>query len=190
MVALNKDLVERKRNVIMILAHDQNYAIGKDGQLLKRNKADMRWFRHMTEGRTCIVGRKTFSEVQGLEDREWICVTRNAGIHSDRDIHTSDSISHAITFAVILSKSRRMDPTIVIAGGAEIYNQALELDLVDTIYATVWPDVIEGGNTFVTPYDQDERFVLVDSRPLEDQDATCEPAHPVPLVRQYERKRV
>ena len=43
----------------LIVAADENWAIGKDGQLLVRISNDMKNFRLLTEGNVVVMGRKT-----------------------------------------------------------------------------------------------------------------------------------
>ena len=43
----------------IIVARDDAWGIGKDGELLRRISADMKRFRAMTTGNVLIVGRKT-----------------------------------------------------------------------------------------------------------------------------------
>ena len=43
----------------LIVAVDQNWAIGKNGDLLFHLKGDMKRFRQMTTGKTVLLGRKT-----------------------------------------------------------------------------------------------------------------------------------
>ena len=51
--------------MIAIVAVERGWGIGKDGQLLLRNKADMRRFRERTLGHPVILGRKTLESFPG-----------------------------------------------------------------------------------------------------------------------------
>lgn len=59
---------------------NQNWGIGKDGELLAYIPEDMRFFRNTTKGRTVIMGRKTLESFPGgkpLKGRLNIVLTRN-----------------------------------------------------------------------------------------------------------------
>ena len=49
----------------LIVAVDQNWGIGKDGDLLKRISGDMKYFRNTTMGKDIIMGRRTFESLPG-----------------------------------------------------------------------------------------------------------------------------
>lgn len=184
---LNKELKHRRQRVIAVVAHDPELAIGKDGDLLKRHPADMRWFKRMTDNRVCIVGTTTHREVGDLQRRIWLQVTRKAQpdtAYQSKDIH--DAISQARQIAI----DKRMDSTTVIVGGGQIYNAYLQAGLIDSIYATLWPEV-EGGTTFIDNYRTDPNWILVEEWPLEENDATYHSEGlAVPLVQHWIRKRL
>lgn len=101
--------------VTMILAHDKNYGIGKDGKLPWRVKEDLQHFKECTLGKNLIVGRKTAIGMPPLKGRQVFVVSRS-GL----------SIEDAIA---------RSDNPIII-GGAEVYHYCLDNGLVDEIIAT------------------------------------------------------
>ena len=62
----------------IIASADQNWAIGKDNQLLIRIPDDMKRFRQMTTGHVVVMGRKTlesFPNQAPLKDRVSIVMT-------------------------------------------------------------------------------------------------------------------
>ena len=64
----------------LIVAVDENWGIGKDGQLLIRLSEDMKRFRKMTIGNVVIMGRKTlqtFPDQKPLPERRNIIMTHN-----------------------------------------------------------------------------------------------------------------
>ncbi len=64
----------------IIVARDDAWGIGKDGELLRRISADMKRFRAMTTGNVLIVGRKTlesFPDGNPLPERVNIVLTKN-----------------------------------------------------------------------------------------------------------------
>lgn len=186
---LNSDLLTKHCKVVMVVGHDNHYAIGKDGGLIVVDKADMRWFKRFTTGHICIVGKNTYEEVCDLPDRIWICLTKDVRLHTDPNIETASNLNAAISKARSLA-ALHLRGDIILAGGAQTYNCALEADIVDEIWATVHP--FDGnGDIVINSYDQDDRFVLVESYPLYDSDATfATDQKDVPMVKHYVRKRV
>lgn len=47
----------------IIVAADQNWAIGKDNKLLISIPADMKFFRTTTTGKVVVMGRKTLEKI-------------------------------------------------------------------------------------------------------------------------------
>lgn len=147
----------------MVLSHDSKFAIAKKGELIHRDKADMQWFRKLTTNHVCVVGKNTYPEVKDLKNRIWVCLTRTKRTF---DGFVSDSIKHSITFAREIARSKGMSRTVVIAGGAAVYNDAVDKGLPDAILATVWDRDLEGDKV-VNDYTADGRYRLYCSAPLE-----------------------
>ena len=66
--------------MIAIAAIDNDWGIGKDGELLFHIKEDMRFFKRMTIGKVVVMGRKTFETLPNgkpLEDRLNLVITSN-----------------------------------------------------------------------------------------------------------------
>ena len=63
----------------MIVAHDTNRAIGKDGTIPWHIPDDLKFFKTMTVGKTVVMGRKTFESMgcKPLPDRKNIVLSRN-----------------------------------------------------------------------------------------------------------------
>ncbi len=64
----------------LIASIDDNWGIGRDGQLLFRIREDLRRFRRLTIGRTVILGRKTmstFPQALPLPDRQHVILSRS-----------------------------------------------------------------------------------------------------------------
>ena len=49
-----------------IVAVDNNWGIGYNGELLEHNPVDMKHFKHLTETNMVICGRKTWEKLLGL----------------------------------------------------------------------------------------------------------------------------
>jgi dihydrofolate reductase len=127
-----------------ILAHDDNYGIGKDGLMpWPHNDADMKWFRDCTKGHIVVMGRKTWESIgsKKLPNRINVVVTRSK-IGGD-----PDSVYYGTMFDLVRSlKEKYPDLKIWIIGGADIYRQTM--DMCDNIYVTKFPGDYE-CDTFV-----------------------------------------
>jgi dihydrofolate reductase len=113
--------------ISIIVAIADNYAIGKNNQLLWHMPNDLKHFREITSGRTIIMGRKTFESVgKPLPKRRNIVVTRQ-----DMDIPGCEVV-RSIDEGLALCSG---EDEVFIGGGAEIYKQAM--DKTDRIYLTI-----------------------------------------------------
>lgn len=106
-----------------IVSIDEDYGIGRNGDLLVHNKEDIKFFKETTIGNTVIMGRKTFLSLPNgpLKDRKNIVLTRG-NIDCDGII-----ICHDYLDLIHLKDA-------FVIGGGEIYN--LFLPYYDEIYIT------------------------------------------------------
>lgn len=117
------------RLVSIVVAYDKNRAIGTDSQLPwgKSMRRDLNRLRQLTLNKTIIMGRKTYDSIgHPLDNRQNIVLTNS--LTKLDGIITVNSISDAMRVAT--------SNEIFILGGAEVYKQALEQNVVDLIYAT------------------------------------------------------
>ena len=115
----------------IIASADQNWAIGKDNQLLIRIPEDMKRFRQMTTGNVVVMGRKTlesFPNQAPLKDRVNIVMTRNPD-YQPKGVTVVHSVEE-------LQKELEAYDTndVYVIGGDSIYKQLL--DLCDTAHVT------------------------------------------------------
>ena len=114
--------------ISLIVAYDKNRVIGNKGQIPWHFPDDMRHFKETTMGHAVIMGRKTWESLppsfKPLPGRTNIILSRSAQYN---DVYVASSFEDAIS---------HYDGDMFIIGGAEVYRQALELDIVDTIIAT------------------------------------------------------
>ena len=113
--------------VSIVVAIAENYAIGKNNQLLWHMPADLKHFKQITTGHTVIMGRKTFDSVgKPLPNRRNIIVTR-------QDIRIEGcEVVKSIDEALELCGG---EEEVFIVGGAEIYK--LAMSKTDRIYLTI-----------------------------------------------------
>ncbi len=85
----------------LIASIDDNWGLGRDGQLLFRIRDDLRRFRRMTIGRTVILGRKTlytFPDARPLPDRQHVILSRSPSfsVPGARVCHSRKEVFQAI----------------------------------------------------------------------------------------------
>lgn len=131
----------------------RNRVIGRDNQLVWHQPADLRHFKETTIGKPVIMGRKTYESVgKSLPGRTTVVVTR-------RD----DFVAPGCLMAGSLEQALEMvssEPEILIAGGGEIYRQAIPV--CDRMYITIIEHEFD-GDTFFPEFDQGE-WVIEEER--------------------------
>ena len=115
----------------IIVAADQNWAIGKDNKLLISIPANMKFFRTTTTGKVVVMGRKTLESFPGgqpLKKRTNIVLTR------DKNYKVKDAIVvHSIE--EVLEELKKYDSEdVYVIGGDSIYSQMLPY--CDTAHVT------------------------------------------------------
>ncbi|MCD8212435.1 MAG: dihydrofolate reductase [Oscillospiraceae bacterium] len=131
----------------LIVAVDQNWAIGKGGDQLTYIKDDLKRFQSLTTGGTIILGRRTLDTFPGgrpLKNRRNLILSRDpdfraegAQVYHDLDSLLADAPEDAF-----------------VVGGASIYRQLL--DCCDTAYVTYILAGYDGADAW---------FPDLDSRP-------------------------
>jgi dihydrofolate reductase len=113
-------------DIIIIAAVAENGVIGRGNALPWRLKSDMTHFRKLTMGKPVVLGRKTFQSIgRPLAGRTTIVISRN-------EYFSAPGIVVAANFEAALAAARgdalrRNADAIIVAGGADIYAQALPL---------------------------------------------------------------
>ena len=129
----------------IIVAIAENGIIGKDNNLPWRLSSDLKYFKKTTLGKPIIMGRKTYESIgKPLPGRTNIVVTRNQRYELERCI-VSHSLEQAITHA-----SKEEAETVMIIGGAQLYQEALTIEpaLVTHLYVTEVHHSVEGDAKF------------------------------------------
>lgn len=105
--------------VILIAAIDLNGAIGKDNQLLCHLPADLKHFKQLTQGKTVMMGRKTFDSLPSgaLPKRRNIVISRQTDL-TLANCEVFNSIDSA--FAACKSEDE-----VFVIGGENIYKQTI-----------------------------------------------------------------
>ena len=140
----------------VIVAVDQNWAIGKKGQLLFRIREDLEYFRTLTTGNCVIYGRKTLETFPGgepLPHRDNVVLTENKSFEVDAMVaHNFDELRRII----------HDYPTeqVYVIGGASVYRQLLSY--CDTAYVTKIDAGIEGADAFFPNLDIDPNWQMAE----------------------------
>ncbi len=112
--------------VVLIAAVAENGVIGSANRLPWRLRSDMQRFRSLTMGHPVVMGRKTFQSLfKPLNGRTTIVVTRDRAF-SAPGVVVATSLKAALA-AARGDALRRGADAVMVAGGAEIYAQAMPL---------------------------------------------------------------
>jgi dihydrofolate reductase len=113
-------------DIVLLAAVAQNGVIGRDNTLPWRLKSDMQHFRNVTMGKPVVMGRKTYQSIgKPLGGRTTIVVSRDpafaaAGIVVAANLVTALEAARGDAL-------RRGASAIIVAGGGDIYKQAMPL---------------------------------------------------------------
>lgn len=129
--------------LVIIVAHDRNLVIGKDGKLPWHIPEDLKHFKKTTSGYPVLMGRGVFEELgeKPLPNRKNVVLTSRSYDH----VAHFDSIEKALHHL-------RDEPVVFIIGGGEIYRQMLPM--ADKMIITEVHENYE-GDTFFPEYRPD-----------------------------------
>jgi len=129
-------------DIVVVAAVAANGVIGRGNALPWRLKSDLMNFRAVTMGKPVVMGRKTFQSLgRSLKGRTVIVVSRD-------ETFAAPGAVVAPNFAAALTAARgdalrRGSGAIIVAGGADIYAQALPLAtrlLITEVHKTIEGD--------------------------------------------------
>lgn len=147
---------QKSPSLSIAVAVGENFAIGKNNQLLWHMPADLKFFKQTTSGHTVVMGRKTFDSVgRPLPNRRNIVITRDASLKID-GVEVVNSLDEALEI------TENEEKPVFIVGGAEIYRQALPK--TDTLYLTTIHHNTFDADTFFPEIDRSE-WELISSEP-------------------------
>lgn len=122
------------KQISIIVAATPKGEIGAQNQIPWRLNGDLKRFKELTMNNVVIMGRKTFESLPGpLNGRRVIVVTSEPEAlllkyQENDDIYAANSLADAIALANADAGLFSMGNKIFIAGGASIYEEALNAD--------------------------------------------------------------
>lgn len=132
--------------VSLIAAVAQNNVIGRNNQLIWNLPKDMKFFMDTTMNHHIIMGRKNYESIpikyRPLKNRTNIIISRNSDYSAEGCVLVN-SISNGIKHA-----QENHENECFIIGGGQIYQHALDLNIVDQLYITHIDEVFEGDTYF------------------------------------------
>lgn len=133
--------------ISLIVAHDENFAIGKDGNLPWYLPDDFKWFKKNTINKMIVMGRTTWNtlQVQPLPKRINLVMTTDQSISFEGAI-ACNSLQEVLT----ISNAKKCDELMII-GGSQIYE--LFFPLADQLIVTKVHTEIEKADAFFVKYD-------------------------------------
>ena len=115
--------------ITIIAAIGLNNELGKDNDLIWHLPADLKRFKKVTTGHAIIMGRNTFESIgKPLPNRRSIIITRNTSYKIE-----GCEVVHSLEDAIKLIQDQEH---AFIIGGAQIYNESINKNLVDQLVIT------------------------------------------------------
>ena len=132
--------------ISIIVAVAKGGAIGKEGKMPWKIPGEQRQFKELTTGHVVIMGRTSYEEIgHPLPERTNIVVSKTK-VFSGENLYTVKSLQEAI--------ERAGQEEIFIAGGAEIFQEALPL--ADKIYMTYVDMEVPDADRFFPNFSEEE----------------------------------
>jgi dihydrofolate reductase len=123
--------------VELVVAVAENDVIGKGNALPWHLPADLRHFRHITQGHTVLMGRKTHESIgKALPDRLNLILSRSA-----------PAVAAGCRLVGSVAEARALVPAgtaLLVIGGAEVYRQCL--DVATRIHLTIVHTTVSDGD--------------------------------------------
>jgi dihydrofolate reductase len=132
----------------LIVCVDQEFGIGKNGDLLEKIPEDLQFFKKMTLEKTIIMGRATFESLPNqkpLKNRKHIVLSTK----KEYAPHSDVIVCHSLDEVLAITKDTNPEDLFVIGGG-KVYTEFLPY--CDKAYIT----------KILKTYDADTHFVNID----------------------------
>lgn len=133
--------------IALIAAIDQQNCIGKNGTLPWHIPEDLAHFKKLTEGKTILMGRKTWESLpekyRPLPNRTNIVITRKNNYALATGVLRYDSVDAGL--------AAHENEDVMVIGGGEIFTQTI--DHADTLYMTYVNQTVIACTAFFPPID-------------------------------------
>lgn len=158
--------------IILVWAMDSKGLIGKQNKLPWHCSEELKYFRSITENKTILMGRKTFSGLinKPLSQRKTIVVTKKADFQF---LHDNVEVVNDLDTILHYYYNNKVED-LYVCGGAIIFKQAIPL--AKKIYVSIMKNQYVGETYF--PSINFDDFILVKKTSYKDFDALI-----------YERKK-
>jgi dihydrofolate reductase len=124
--------------VSLIAALDENFAIGRRGQLPWHLPDDLRWFRELTLGKYVLMGYNTALAIgKALPGRTNLVLSRR---------HEAPFPGQITVRSIQEAKARADGTGLMVVGGGQVYAEALPL--AQRLYLTWVNAAVDGADTF------------------------------------------
>ena len=139
----------------LIVAVDENWAIGLQNKLLVSIPADMKFFRETTTGKVVVMGRKTLESFPGgqpLKKRTNIVLTR------DKNYQVKDAIVVNKVEELLEELKKYEEEEIYVIGGESIYRLLLPYCRVAHEADTYFPNLDEMEDWEITGVSDEQTY--------------------------------
>ena len=161
----------RKFNIIACI--NTNLVLGNNGDLLYHIKNDLKTFKSITLNSVIIMGRTTFESLpkRPLPNRINIVITSDKSYKVDNE---NVIVVNSIEECIEVCECKEFDGfEFFVIGGGKVYQQFIDLDIVDKMYITEVTDTKEGDTYFPNViFDTDKWRVFYQSETMIDKDSS------------------
>ena len=148
--------------ISIVVAVSENGVIGHKNKMPWHLSADLKHFSQLTKGNAIVMGRKTFESIgKPLSKRRNFIITRDKDYKIPDRCETVASLDEAIN-------QLYNEEEVFIIGGRLLYEEAMELNMVELIYLTRVHCVCE-GDVFFPELDNDKWNLLSSKRHEKDE---------------------
>ena len=145
--------------ISLIVAHDEQRGIGKDGWMPWHLPQDLAHFKRVTEHHAILMGRTTFAAMKKpLPNRFTYVATRQHDVHYDYE-----QVAVVYDLNSFLKEWQEKDEILYICGGAQIYTQAMPY--VEEMWITKVNGVFPADTHFPAYNVMDYHLEMADSYP-------------------------
>ncbi len=130
----------------IIVAYNEKFVIGNNmGKVPWHIPEDLKFFKEMTMGNPCIMGRKTWESIpekyRPLPGRSNYVISKELGhfgylATNDERFRGVHYITSSISYAIKIANYDQKGCEVFITGGGEIYRASIEEGLVDRVLAS------------------------------------------------------